>query len=147
METHPFVVEHLTPLLVHSRARSTHKSSGAFVHDLDQFRGGSQGARGGDGEAANLEELLAVEEHARVEVWHEVRERVRGRGVVGGDDAEGGEDVELGVAFEYQGEIGARDAEGEGVEDGFDVGVGVDAGLAFQLEGLLDLRDVLAVVA
>jgi hypothetical protein len=77
---------------------------------------------------AHLEVLLAMDEFARVEVGQDVGHFVGcAGGVVGRDDADGGEDVEVWAALEDQPEIGGVGAQAEIVQDGVFGGVRVRA--------------------
>ena len=66
---------------------------------------------GRDGKGADFEELLAVEDHVGGEVGDDVGEGVGSFDVEGGDDAEGGEGLEVVGAFEDVVEVGAFGAD------------------------------------
>lgn len=83
------------------------EAGGALVDDFDEFRNCDELGFCGDGEFADLEELLAVEEHAGVEVGDDF---VEGEGrfcVEGWDHTKGGDDLEVLVALVDEGKIGA----------------------------------------
>lgn len=61
----------------------------------------------------DLEILLAVQQHHRGEVGHELRHAEGCSGVEGRDDAESGEDLEVVVVLEDEGEVGAFGAYAE----------------------------------
>lgn len=89
------------------------EAGGAFVDDFDELGDGDERGGCGEGEFAQLKVLFAVEEHAGVEVGHDVVEGEGGIGVEGGDDAEGGDNLEVVVAFVDEGEVGAFCADAE----------------------------------
>lgn len=109
------------------------------------MRGGFEGAGGGDGKLFEFEVLLAVEEHAHVEVRDDVFHGVGRFGEVSRYYAESREDLEIVGAFVDEGEVVAFGAEAEVVEDGVPVRVGVCVGCTGEGFGFFDLREVFAI--
>jgi hypothetical protein len=82
------------------------KTSSTLVNNLDKLGDSDKLGLGGNGEFADLKELLTVKQHARVEVGHNLVEREGRLGVEGGNHTESGDDLEVLVAFVDKGEIG-----------------------------------------
>jgi hypothetical protein len=101
------VKDFLARLCILCYAAVDDESSGALVHNLDELGDSDEFSFGRDGELADLEELLAVEEHARVEVWYDFVKGEGGFSVEGRNDTKGGDDLEVLVAFVNEGEVGA----------------------------------------
>ena len=110
----------------------------ALVYDLEEAGAGRQAAGGGEGPLADLEVLLAVEEHHGGEVGYN-GVVVKGHlGVEGGDDAEGGENLEVLAALKDVLEVGGLGADAEVVEDGITILVLVLGGGTLLLQGFAD---------
>ena len=81
-----------------------HHRCATLVDDLEELAAGNEVGGGGDGVLADLEVLLAVEEHHGGKVWDE-GVVVKGHfGVEGGDDAVGREGLEVFCSFAVLGE-------------------------------------------
>jgi hypothetical protein len=75
------------------------------VDDFDELGDRDELGFGGDGELADLEELLAVEKHAGIEVGDDVVE-VEGRfGVEGRNNTECGDDLEVLITLVDEGKV------------------------------------------
>jgi hypothetical protein len=82
-----------------------HEAGGALVDDFDELGDRDELGFGGDGELADLEELLAVEKHAGIEVGDDVVE-VEGRfGVEGRNNTECGDDLEVLITLVDEGKV------------------------------------------
>lgn len=120
-----FVVEDFLPRSVSRGVTTADKGGVALVDDFDKVSCAVQGAGGRDGPLLNFEVLFAVQQHALIVVGNDVFEVVGGGGVVGGHDAEGGEDHEVVCAFENERQICPLGSDAEVVEDDVSVGVGI----------------------
>ena len=103
----------LTGLCVLSDGAIHNKSSSALIHDFDELGDGDELRFRGNGELADLKELLAVQEHAGVEVGHDVGEVEGSFGVKWWDDTKSGDDLKVVGAFVDEREIGALGTDSE----------------------------------
>lgn len=96
----------VTSALVLDRRARIHDSGLTLVDHVHQVGIRHQCPFCGD-RLADLEVLLAVQEHHGVEVGDDGGDVERWGCAEGGDDAEGWEDLEVFVAFVHEGEVGA----------------------------------------
>lgn len=116
---------------------------GALVDDLEELALGDETTGGGDGVLANLKVLLTVEEHHWGEVGDDVVEGEGHLGVEGRNNAEGGDDLEVLVAFKDVLDVGALGADAEVVEADVTLVELVLGALTFEAGELLDSSKVL----
>ena len=115
----------------------------ALVDDVEELGAGDETSGRGDGELADLEVLLAVEEHHGVEVGDEGVVAEGGLGGEGGDDTVGWEDLEVLGTLEDVLELVGLGTNTQVVEDGVTVLV-LELGLGTLLvKSLLDGIEVL----
>lgn len=119
----------------------------ALVNNLDELTLGDELAGGGDWVLLDLEVLLAVEEHHGVEVGNEVIKRVGELGIEWGNDAEGGDGLEVLSTLKYVAEIGALGTDTKVVKHDVALGVVELSSLALSLEGFLLGLEVLVIAA
>lgn len=118
----------------------------ALVDDLKKAAARDELGVCGDGELADLEVLLAVEEHHGGEVGDDGVVVEGHLGVEGGDDAKGGDDLEVVGAFKDVLEVGALGSDAEVVEDGISLLIVKLGRVALLLESLVDGLEVLTLV-
>lgn len=101
------VEDFLTSLCILGHAAVYDKTSSALVNNLDQLWYSDEVGFGGNGELADLEVLLSVKKHARVEVGDDLIEGEGRLGVERRNDTKGRDDLEVLVALVDEWEISA----------------------------------------